>query len=85
MLVHVISPMKSYYVHHFNIATQMWCLGRFPPLIIGDLVDENNPYWNNYLSHLEIMDEVFAPVYCLNRKDQLSENDYRGLFHVQKL
>ena len=49
------------------IASQMWCLGRFLPLIIGDLVDVNDESWNNYLLHLEIMNEVFAPVYSLDR------------------
>lgn len=45
----------------------MWCLGRLLPLIIGHLVEENDQYWDNYLLHLEIMDEVFAPVYSLDR------------------
>ena len=41
-------------------------------MIIGDLVDEDNPYWDNYLCHLEIVDEIFAPVYSEER----IENDY---------
>ena len=40
----------------------MWCLGRFLPLLIGDLAEEENPYWENYLAHADIIDEVFAPV-----------------------
>lgn len=48
-------------------ASQMWCLGRLLPLMIGDLVEEDNEYWENYLSHLEIMDEIFAPVYSIDR------------------
>lgn len=45
----------------------MWCLGRYLPVIIGDLIDEDDPHWNNYLSHLEIVDEIFAPVYSEDR------------------
>ena len=45
----------------------MWCLGRFLPLIIGNIVEKDNQYWDNYLSHLEIMSEVFAPVYDIER------------------
>ena len=45
----------------------MWCLGRLLPLIIGHLVEEHNEYWENYLMHLDIMDEIFAHVYSLVR------------------
>lgn len=40
----------------------MWCLGRFLPVLIGDKIPDDCPYWENYLTHLDIMDEVFAPV-----------------------
>ena len=49
-----------------HVLIYLWCLGRFLPLIIGDLVDVNDESWN-YLLHLEIMNEVFAPVYSLDR------------------
>jgi len=39
----------------------MWTLGRFLPLVVGDLVPRNNQYWNNYLIHLQIMEILFAP------------------------
>ena len=39
--------------------------------MIGSLIDEENPYWDNYLSHAEIMDEIFAPVYHEDRIDYL--------------
>ena len=50
----------------------MWCLGRYLPLIIGDKIPTDNIYWKNYLSHLEIMDEVFAPMTSLERCDYLA-------------
>ena len=42
-------------------ASQVWCLGRLLPLIIGDLVPDDDPYWDNYLLLLTIVDYVFAP------------------------
>ena len=39
----------------------MWCLGRFLPLLIGDLLDEDDDYWEHFLLHAQIIDEVFAP------------------------
>ena len=47
----------------------MWCLGRFLPLLIGDLISEDYQYWDNYLTHLEIIDEVFAPITSIERAD----------------
>jgi hypothetical protein len=41
-------------------AMQMWTLGRFLPLAIGHLVDENDEYWLNFLRLLDIMDILFA-------------------------
>lgn len=39
----------------------MWTLGRFLPLVIGHLIPEDNPHWNNYIRLLSIMNIVFAP------------------------
>jgi hypothetical protein len=39
----------------------MWCLGRFLPLLIGDFIPEDD-YWENFLTLLDIVDYVFAPV-----------------------
>lgn len=50
----------------------MWCLGRYLPLIIGDKVPAGYLYWDIYLSHLEIMDEVFAPIVNSERCDYLA-------------
>lgn len=44
------------------IASQMWTLGRFLPLVVGHFIPENNEYWINYLRLLEIMSIVFGPV-----------------------
>ncbi len=43
-------------------ASQLWCLSRYLPILIGDKVEEDNPYWENYLCHATLMDEIFAPV-----------------------
>ena len=47
------------YVH---IATEMWCLGRFLPLIVGDLVADDSAHWSHFLQLLTIMEYIFAPV-----------------------
>ena len=44
------------------VACQMWCLGRCLPILIGDLIPEEHPYWNNFLLLLDIVNELFAPV-----------------------
>ena len=56
-------------VIYFHAASQMWCLGRFLPIIIGDTIPDGYTYWENYLTHLDIMDEVFAPVTNMERID----------------
>ena len=48
------------------LASQMWCLLRLLPLIMGDLVPEGDPYWENYLTLLKIINYVFAPVTSLD-------------------
>ena len=47
----------------------MWCLGRFLPLIVGDLVPNEGLYWDNYIMLLDIVDEIFAPVTSSDRAD----------------
>ena len=32
------------------------------PLMIGEDIDEDDPYWENFLLHLEINDYIFAPI-----------------------
>jgi len=53
-------------------ACQMWCLGRCLPILLGDLIPEEHPYWNNFLLLLDIVNELFAPVTHPHRADYLS-------------
>ena len=46
--------------HSLCTATQMWCLARMLPLMIGKDVPEFDEHWSNYLLLLEILDYVFA-------------------------
>ncbi len=45
-----------------STATQTWCLVRFLPLLVGDLVPEGNDHWENFLQLAAIVDYVFAQV-----------------------
>ena len=42
-------------------AIQSWCLLRNTPLIFGDLVDQNNSYWNVIMLLIQIVNIVFSP------------------------
>lgn len=58
VLINIISTTSfSYYIP----ATQMWCLARILPLMIGKEISEADEHWSNYLVLLEILDYVFAP------------------------
>ena len=46
----------------FSIAAQAWCLGRFLPFLIGDLVPVSDRNWAVYLRFLKIMEYIFAPI-----------------------
>ena len=50
----------------------MWCLGRFLPMLVGDLVPEGDEYWENFLLLLDIVDELFAPVTTPERADYVA-------------
>lgn len=50
---------SSYYTF---LASQMWCLARLLPLMIGDIASEDEPHWDNFLLMLSIVDYLFAPV-----------------------
>ena len=39
----------------------MWLLGRLLPLIIGDLVPNDDEYWDLFLQMMEIVDIIFSP------------------------
>ena len=67
---------------HFKLQlpSQMWCLGKYLPLLIGDLVKEENHYWENYLAHADIVDEVFVPVTSVDRTEYTAMN-IEDFFH----
>ena len=46
-------------------------MGRFLPVLLGDLVPENDEYWDIYLSFLKIMEYIFAPVITIDKLDYL--------------
>ena len=50
----------------FYIAVQMWCLGKFLPLIIGGVIPSDDERWLHFLLLLKIVDIIFSPVVCLN-------------------
>ena len=43
-------------------ATQMWCLGRLLPLMIGERIQVDDDHWLNFLRLLTIIDYLLAPV-----------------------
>lgn len=47
---------------YFLLASQMWCLARLLPLIIGDAIPECEEHWDNFLLLLKIAEYVFSPV-----------------------
>ena len=44
------------------IATQMWCLARLLPLMIGEYIEEGDPHWENFLLVLSITAYCLAPL-----------------------
>lgn len=46
---------------HSILAAQMWLFGRILPLIVGDLVPDDDERWSNYLRLMEIVDLLFCP------------------------
>lgn len=60
------------FVSCLNTASQMWCLGRFLPLIVGDLIPTEETHWDNYIILLDIVDEIFAPVTTPDRVDYIA-------------
>jgi len=53
------------------VASQAWCLGRFLPLLVGDLVPEDDEKWEVFLDLLRIMEYIFAPVTTCDKLDYL--------------
>ncbi|XP_013413276.1 uncharacterized protein LOC106175700 [Lingula anatina] len=63
-------------------ASQMWCLVRYLPLMIGHMVDENNEYWQLLIVLLKCMDIIFSPTVTLGEKFYLKEliRDHHNYF-----
>lgn len=62
------------------VATQMWCLGRLLPLMIGAKISEGDQRWCNFLRLLRIMDYLFAPVLskdCVAHLKELIEEHHK--------
>ena len=49
----------------------MWCLGRYLPLLIGDLVPEDDEHWANLLNLCQIVDYIFSPKCTIGILDHL--------------
>ena len=45
-----------------HVASKIWCLGRYLPLLCGDLIQDTDDYGEHYLLLLAIMDHIFTPV-----------------------
>ena len=43
-------------------AAKMWCLLRFLPLMVSDLIEVDNKYWKLFVLFQEIADIIFSPV-----------------------
>ena len=43
------------------VASESWALARMLPLLVGDLIPEDDPYWLNYVLLLSIVDIIMAP------------------------
>lgn len=51
-----------------TLASQAWCLCRFFPLMVGDMVEEGeDERWENFLDLLTVMEYVFAPILTVDK------------------
>ena len=50
-----------------SIASQAWCLARYFPLLVGDMVPTNDDKWTHYLLLLRIIELTFAPVITIDQ------------------
>ena len=59
---------------------QMWTLGRFLPLVIGQFIDTEDNHWCNFLRLLDIIDILFSkriPVcYCGYLESLISDHHF---------
>lgn len=63
--------LNIYYMYIY-VASQMWCLARLLPLLIGDLVPPDDTKWINFLMLLTCLDYSFAPVMTDSKCDFLA-------------
>lgn len=61
-----LSPITRDEQNNLNVPTwqntsQMWCLMKFLPLLIGDNFDDDNIYWKFYILILDIIDVILVP------------------------
>lgn len=54
-------------------ASQMWCLGRFLPMIVGSHIPAQDEKWNLFLTLLEITDIIFADAITVNKASYLQD------------
>jgi len=54
--------MHTVCIYFYDVASQMWCLGRLLPLMLGNIVPVESQQWKCFLQLLTIIDYVFAPV-----------------------
>ena len=69
---------------YLSSATQMWCLARLLPLIIGSEIPTDNGHWYNFLLLLEMLDYIFAPTITPTAVAQLKVliNEHHILYNV---
>ncbi|GBL99167.1 hypothetical protein AVEN_4237-1 [Araneus ventricosus] len=66
-------------------AAQMWQLAYMLPLIIGQSISSNCPYWDNYTALLEACSVIFSPCITLNMVDFLRVCIEEYLYSFQQL
>jgi hypothetical protein len=47
---------------YYVSVNQMWCLGLYLPLLIGEFILEEDEHWEAYCILVQILKIVFAPV-----------------------
>ena len=57
--------------HNAILASQMWCLGRFLPLMICSHMPRNEEKWGLFLILLEIVNIIFADTITLDKEAYL--------------
>ena len=81
----------SIFENYLFVASQMWCLGRFLPLLIGEFIPVEDRYWENFLTLLTVLDFVFAPATTVAKADyaaMLTEDfltEFKDLYPERRL